>query len=331
MSDELSSGTRPASTLTPVSIGLAILCCLIWAGAYVSGKAAIGTPDAPGLGPFRTAFLRFAIGGGLLALWGWWRDPGSMRIARADWPALGRLALLGLALTYAFNYAGLSLSTSTAAALIVPTEPIWIALLATIFLRERLTPPRLFGIACGVTGTFLVVLSTQKPDAAAPAAHGFGGAMLGSLLMVLSLLWESIGILTAKRLTARYRGRAILAYEFLFGALLLAPLAVWEAHRDGVAVPSTATWAAFAYLLFACTLVAYPLWFRLLETTDASELTLFLFLQPVVGTLIGVAWKGDPFTPVTLLGSLFVLTGMVGILRQAVEVPERAPRPAPDG
>jgi drug/metabolite transporter (DMT)-like permease len=318
------------TTLTPASATLATLCCLIWAGAYVTAKMSIGTSEAPGFGAFRTAFLRFAIGGAVLGLWGWLRDPGSMRIARADWPSLGRLGLLGLCLTYTFNYAGLSLSTSTAAALIVPTEPIWIALLAVLFLRERLTPPRLFGIACGITGTFLVVLSTHRPGAGPGGAHGVGSAMLGSILMVLSLLWESIGILTAKRLTTRYKGRAILTYEFLLGALLLAPFAVWEAHRSGPMTPSSTTWGAFAYLLLACTLIAYPLWFRLLETTDASELTIFLFLQPVVGTLIGVAWKGDPFSPVTLLGSLFVLTGMVGILRHTMRASAETPCPAPD-
>jgi drug/metabolite transporter (DMT)-like permease len=329
MAARSTSHGRTPSTLTPLTACLAILACLIWAGAYVTAKTAIGGPGAPGFGAFRTAFTRFAIAGTLLALWGLWRDPSSMLIAREDWPALGRLALLGLCLTYTLNYLGLSLSTSTAAALIVPTEPVWIALLAVLFLRERVTPQRLLGIGCGITGAVLVVLSTRRPDAA-PGVSGMGSAMLGNVLMVFSLLFESIGILTAKRLTARYKGRAIVTYEFLLGAVLLAPFAAWEWHRDGPAAPAPAAWAAFAYLLFACTLGAYPLWFRLLETTDASDLTVFLFFQPVLGTLLGVLWKGDSFTPLTLVGAALVLSGTFGVLRRAAGTPRIAPRAAPE-
>src|SRR5262245_33997329 len=166
---------------------LATLCCLIWSGAYVTGKMAVGTPDAPGFGPYRAAFFRFGIAGALLAVSFLWRNPRSLIVAREDWPAFFRLGLLGMCLTYLFNYVGLALSTGTAAALIMPTEPVWIALLAAVFLGERLTRGRIFAIVAGLIGTVLVVLSTQKPEER--AAGVLGGAMLGNLLIVLSLLF----------------------------------------------------------------------------------------------------------------------------------------------
>lgn len=314
---EARGGTWTRGTVT----ALAILCNLLWAGAYVAGKTAIGGPDAPGFGPFKTACFRFGAAGLLLLLWGWWRDPHSLRLRRADLPAFGRLGLLGICFTYAFNYTGLKLSTGTAAALIMATEPVWIALLATVFLGERRTPERGAGIVLGLAGVFLVILSTQRPGENGGTTDG---VLLGNLLIVASLLGESITILSVKRLVARYPGRVLVTYEFLIGALLLAPLALWETSRDPAPfAPSPAAWWAFAYLLVFCTLIAYTLWYRLLREADASELSVFIFLQPVIGTLIGVRWLGDPFTTTTGLGALLVLGGVACIIGRKGRNPAR--------
>ena len=312
-----------AASLSPQTAAAAMFCCLLWAGAYVTAKFAIGTPEGAGFGPFRLAFFRFGIAGILLFLWGWWRDRDSLRLRRDDWPAFGRLALLGMCLTYTFNYAGLALSTGTAAALIMATEPVWIALLAVLILKERMTGSRFAGIVFGLAGALIVVLSTARPGTAGDAA---GNVMLGNLLMVLSLLWEAGAVLTVKRLTQRYSGRTIVTYEFLLGTVLLAPFAAWEqAHAMVPLHPSPVAWWSFAYLLIGCTLIAYTLWFQLLERTDASVLTVFIFLQPVVGTLIGVVFLHDPFTGLTLLGALLVLVAVLAITRP----PRRTTNPPP--
>ena len=304
----------PSSTLTPNAAALAALCCVIWSGAYVAGKIAIGTPNEPGFGPYGTSFLRFSLCGILLFLYRRGRYPETMQIARSDWPTLTLQALLSVCLTYAFNYAGLALSNGTAAALIMPSEPVWIAILAVIFLKERLTRPRIIGIVCGLIGTILVVLSTQKP----PTMHGTNesgnAALLGNLLMVFSLLFEASGVLIAKRLMRRYRGPSLLTYVFLIGSVMLFPFAAYESLHNGFPHPSPAALWAFLYLLGPCALFAYTLWYRLLETTDASELTIFIFLQPVLGAILGVLWKGDPFNAITFLGATFVLAGMAALL-----------------
>ncbi len=300
--------TPPAparSTLTPRTALVATFCSLLWSGAYVTGKIAIGTPDAPGFGPFRLAFFRFGIAGLLLAAWLFWRNRDALHIQREDYGAFARLALLGMGLTYVFNYAGLALSSGTAAALIMSSEPVWIAALAVLFLKEKLTLPRLIGVVFGLTGAVTVVLSTRS-------GGGEGGAnpLLGNILMVLSLLFEAGAVLSVKRLTKRYSGLTIVTYEFLIGSLILMPFAIWETVQLGAAHPTLAAWKAALYLLGGCTLLAYPLWFRLLETTDASDVTLFIFLQPVVGTLIGVALLHEPFTVWAAVGALLVLIGV---------------------
>lgn len=304
---------------------LAVLCNLLWAGAYVTGKIAIGTPETPGFGPYKAAFFRFATAGVLLGAWALWRNPAGLRVRRQDLGAFLRVGLLGVTLTYVFNYTGLQLSTSTAAALIMATEPVWLAILAVIFLHERLTRTRGTGVVLGLTGALLVILSTQKPTAGSPAGSNL--AMLGNLLFVASLLWESGAVLTVKKLTERYPGWVMVTYEFVIGSLLLAPFALWETIHNGPIAPTPTSWWALIYLLLPCSLLAYVLWFTLLEMRDASELSVFIFLQPVIGTLLGVLLFRDPFTVWTALGGLLVLGGVAAITRSgARDVPSDLPR-----
>lgn len=292
------------STLTVRTVLFAVLCALLWSGAFVSGKFAIGSVDAPGFGPFRLAFFRFAVAGGVLALWALWRDPASLRVRREDYGLFARLALLGMGLTYVLNYAGLALSSGTAATLITASGPVWVTLLAALFLKERMTVPRVFGTGFGLAGTLLVVWSTQKSG-----SGGGSNPLLGNVLMLLSLLFEAGAFLTVKQLTARYSGYAIVTVEFLVGSLLLAPFAAYETWASGPLHLTASAWGGYAYLLTACTLIAYPLWFRLLETADASDVTPFLFLQPVAGIVISIVLLHEPFTPFMAAGAFLVLLG----------------------
>ena len=318
MPQKVTRENNETRALSPRTIILAVVCCLLWSGAYVTGKIAVSGPHGnDGFGPFRAAFFRFGVAALLLVGWHLRRDKRTFsRIAKRDYPAFFRTGLLGIGLTYTFNYGGLALSTGTAAALIMATAPVWIAVLAVLFLREKMTRSRSFGIIAGLAGALIVVVSTQKPEAIGSAAGA--SALWGNGLMVLSLLWEAGAVLTAKRLMERYPPLLVLTLEFAIGSVCLIPFAGWEAAHSGPLHPHGWAWASFAYLLIGCTLIAYTVWFGLLAVADASDITVFIFLQPVVGTLIGVYLLHDPFSGVTLFGAALVLAALWGITRKAV-------------
>ena len=253
---------------------LAAFCNVLWAGAYISGKYLIGTPASPGFGPMRAAFLRFAISGAVLWLYLRATKPERLVVQRADYVPMAFIGIFGITLTYLLNYAGLARSAATAAALILSTEPVWVILLAVLFLRERMTLAKAAGIVLGLGGAFLVVLSTGSTTEASAKT-----ALIGNALIVASLLVESCGILVIKRLASRYSGFTITVWQFLIGSACLLPFAVGEHLRVGWQTPSPAAWLALGYLVIACTITAYTLWFVLLEKADASRLSIFLFLQ----------------------------------------------------
>ena len=70
------------------------------------------------------------------------------------------------------------------------------------------------------------------------------------------------------------------------------------------------------YLVLFCTVLAYSVWFLLLDRHSASELSVFLFVQPVVGAMLGVVFRHDPLTRATLVGAASVLLGIALINRR---------------
>ena len=69
-------------------------------------------------------------------------------------------------------------------------------------------------------------------------------------------------------------------------------------------------WLSVAYLVLPCTVLAYTIWFMILDKRNAGEMSVFLFIQPVVGTLLGVWLLHDPLTAFKIVGAALVLLGI---------------------
>src|SRR4051794_39940728 len=117
-----------------------ILCNVLWAGSYVSGKEALRV-----LTPIELNFLRFAIAG-LLLLPLLWRDRGRLLLTRRDAPRLLLLGICGFVLNKGAEYSGLNLTTASDTALLIASEGIFAAALGWIILREAVRPAAVSGL-----------------------------------------------------------------------------------------------------------------------------------------------------------------------------------------
>ena len=106
---------------------------------------------------------------------------------------------------------------------------------------------------------------------------------------------------------ARYPAVTVSTYQMLTGAVILAPFAAaemwhtgWRPAWDAASLPA---YLSVLYLVLFCTVLAYTVWFLLLDRHSASDLSVFLFVQPVVGALLGVVFRHDPLTRATLAGA----------------------------
>ena len=275
---------------------------LLWAGSSLAAKIALLS-----MGPMTLAFTRFSLAALLMYAIALARKV-DLRVARRDWGGFWAMGILGLALTYLLSYAGIERTTASASALIIAAEPVFLGILAFLFLRERLYPLKVAGIGAGLAGAYLIV------------AQGWhlprvSGMVLGDLLIALGLMFEAGSSIVGKGLVARYPAVSVMTYQMTSGAIALAPFAVWELVRSGQSFtlpPAPALWSLL-YLVLPCTVFAYTVWFTVLDKREASEMSVFLFIQPVAGAGLGAYFLGDKITAFTVAGAGLVLLGVACI------------------
>ena len=280
----------------------------LFAGSYVTAKLALAT------WPFASLnMVRFTVAAAVLAPY-LWQHRQDLPRGRSDQLRLAAMCALGFIGNKAFEYWGLSLSTATDMALLIGAEALVTVVLSVLLLHERIRSFEGAGLILGGFGIYLVVVGGLR------LPSGFGhGQLLGNLLIVLSLVLEACFTIVGKTVVARYP-------PFLVTAAVVAGslVAWWPAGLSALAVrhwPGL-TWGvvvAALYLGVVTTVLGYWAWFYGLQRVMPGALAPLLFIQPLVGTGLAIAVRGERPGPATLVGGALVLAGVVLVVatRQA--------------
>ncbi len=308
------AGKKRADTRMPLLILVLLVGInLLWAGSSLAAKIALTS-----IPPMTLAFTRFSAAA--LLMYGIARvRKVDLRVARRDWGAFWAMGVLGLALTYLLAYQGLRLTTASNFALLHATESVFLSLLAFFFLGEALPRTKLLGIGLGLTGVYLIISNGIT-------LPSLSHSTLGNLLIALALAFEASSSIVGKNLVARYPPLSVVTYQMLSGAVALAPFAAYEMTRQIalghplILPPASALWSLL-YLIIPCTVLGYLVWFSILDKHNASEMSVFLFIQPVAGAALGAYFLGDKITLFTVVGALLVLLAVGLVNRPPPEPP----------
>jgi drug/metabolite transporter (DMT)-like permease len=264
----------------------------LWASLFVATRAAV-----PFYGAGHLTLLRFLIASatfGLIALVSRPRRPD-----RADLPMLVGSGLLGITVCSI----GIALGTQTvkagSASMITCLSPIFAALLASLVLHERLRVWGWLGIAASVAGVVTIALGEGGGVHLEPGA---GLLAVAAIAQGVSFVWQKPGF-------ERYRSLDLIAYTIWIGTLPMLALAPGLAETVGAA-PLDAT-LAVVYLGVVPGAMAYCAWAYALSRIPASRASSFLYLVPVLATVLGWAWLGEVPTWLSLLGGTLTLTGVI--------------------
>ena len=229
---------------------------------------------------------------------------------RDSWGPLALMGFVGVAFHQLLQAFGLRLTTAVHAGWIVGLIPIWSAVLAGLFLRERFGAGKVAGLALGFAGAVLVVSRGRAtPDLLAlPGTHG-------DLLMLASTLnwavYTTLGHATIRRLGSL---RATAGAMFL-GGLMLAPVFLHAGGWREYAALSGAGLAAVLYLGIGASGLGYLFWYGALERVETSRVAAFLYLEPLVTLIAAMALLHEPVGIATLAGGLLVLAGVALVQR----------------
>ncbi len=254
---------------------------------------------------WRLGFSLLVIGAFLLATGEWrqWR-----RVSRRELGiALGAGTMLALHF-WSWN-ASVALTSVAASVVLVNTQPVVVALLSVLWLREAPTRRQWIGIGVAMLGALVVA----APDLASDAAAGGSRprAFLGDALALIGALTAAIYFVAGRRLRASldlwpYVG---LVYGTCFVVLLV--LAALAAAPLTPQPPREL--AIFAGLALGPMLLGHTGLNWALKHSRAYVVNLALLGEPVGATLIAAMLPGirEIPSPLTLIGGAIVLAGIL--------------------
>jgi DME family drug/metabolite transporter len=252
--------------------------------------------------PLSGGFLRLALSLPLLFIvCGFTLGRKTFRVARRD---LGLMLLIGtMTALYqvcyfsAITYIGVAASTL----ITLCTAPVWVVLLATVLLRERMTRGVFLAGNCAIAGTILLV-------GVQPSAMQSMG--LGVLLALGSALGYAVVVLCGRSLAGRYHPLQTLTIGFSSGAVILLPFAL----GTGLAVNySVLGWLALLYLGIIPTALAYLLYFGGIRHTTATVASIATLLEPLVSTVLAWWLFNEQLGSLGIVGAVLLL-GAIGLL-----------------
>lgn len=277
-----------------------LLLAAIWGASFLFMRLA-----APEFGPVATAALRVLGASLLLVPLLAWRL--GLAELRQHWRALALVGLLNSALPFAlFSYAALSINAGLSS-ILNATTPMWGALVAWIWLGQRLDGSRLLGLALGFAG--VVLLAWDK------ASFKPGGGGLAVLACLSATLCYGLAANATKRFLGGVSALAVATGSQLSAAMMLM-LPAWLLRPAGL--PGPTAWAALVLLALLCTGLAYILFFRLMQRVGPTNTISVTFLIPVFALVWGGLFLAERLDLHMALGGLVVLLGTalaVGVLR----------------
>ncbi len=271
---------------------------------YLAIKYAIQT-----LPPFLMAGARFAAAGSLLYLWARFSNDYEKPKA-VHWRTsfiVGTLLLLG-------GNGGVVLAqhyiSSSMAALLVATEPLWIVILSWLWLKSgRPNWKVALGLLIGFAGVWLLISGRGSTG---DATSGDVGQWIGILAVLAGALCWAAGSIYGLRSPAPKSSIMTAGMQMLTGSVSLLIVGFlrgeWSAF-DPSAVSSNSVFALF-YLMIFGSLIGFTAYSWLLKNAQPSMVATYAYVNPVIAVLLGWSIAGESLTGQMLIGAFIVVVSV---------------------
>ena len=289
----------------PVAYG-----CLALSMALVGSYVALSKPLAAVFPVLLLAWLRFGIGA--LAMLHWLKKPATEAPLT---PPIRRLlfleSFLGNFLFTLCMISGVALTSAVSAGVIMAAIPAAVAGLSWLFLRERVPPRVLAGVACAVAGIGLLALSKGAPESTDAITNAAPKVWLGNLLLLCAVLCEASYAVIGKKLTGSLGPRRISALINLWGFALSTPFGLWLAWRFDFGAVGVGVWGLLVFYALAACMWTVWLWMTGLKSVPAAQAGVFTVLLPISAALVGVLALGEQLDGMQLLAFAIALAGVL--------------------
>jgi drug/metabolite transporter (DMT)-like permease len=272
-----------------------VVLTLLWGLNYPAMKFS-GT----GLSPVFTTFLRSCIASGCGIVY--------CLVIKQPLFHTGATLLHGAVVGILFGlefvciYFGLLYTDAARAAIFVYLAPFVVALGAHLFLKERVTPLKLVGLALAFSGAYMVF--KDKPQTSGKAM------LLGDLLEIAAaLFWGATTLYIKRYLTQKVHPINTFLYQLVFSIPIML-LCAWLLEDKWVRYVDVYIAASVIYQSVIVAFASYLVWFMLIHDYPVAKLSVFTFLTPIFGVIFGAVMLKEKLTTGLIMGLILVCIGI---------------------
>jgi drug/metabolite transporter (DMT)-like permease len=264
---------------------------VIWGMPYLFIKIAVEE-----VSPSVMAWSRLTLAALVLLPVAW--RLGALRGLGERWRILTAFAAVEMAVPWPLLGFGEVHVSSSFAAILIATVPLFVALIATRFDHsERPTRARLVGMLIGLAGVIALVGIDIGSE---------GDELLGAAAILVVAFLYAVGPMIVKRRLSDVDPLGPVAASLGIAALLVTPFALADVPDS---VPSADTLASLAVLGLLCSALAFLFFFRLIAEVGPGRATVITYINPVVALALGVAILDESVTTGVVVGLLLILAG----------------------
>lgn len=289
----------PILSSTVTGYLFALLATVVWSGNFVVAR---GLADA--LSPIELSFWRWAIalltilpfaGRSLLR---------SLPLVRGLWGKVILMALLGITCFNTFIYQAGHTTAATNMSLLATTSPVVMAVIAHLFLRERLSRFQILGLCFALCGV-IVLVSRGRLDTLLGLRFAQGDLwMIGSVL-----LFATYSLMLRCRPKA-FPQKAFLALLIGIGVLGLLPPLFWQAATTGLSPLTGPVFSALIYIGVGASVISFLCWNLAIERIGMIRSGIIYNSIPLFVSIEATFILGESITLPQMIGGVLIIGGI---------------------
>ena len=227
---------------------------------------------------------------------------GNQKVEKKDFFLLIACAFFGVVINQELFFAGLNITTPINGALLMIVTPIIVMVVAFIRGMEKLTGQKILGLLMGTAGAVIIVSGKGLSFSSK--------TIVGDLLILLNATSYAIYLVAVRPLMKKYHPMTVIKWVFLFGLLPVVFLG-WNQfsdiswHRFAIS-----TWWAVFFVVFCTTFCAYLFNVIALREVHSSTVGAYIYLQPILATIISVFVGKDEVTVEKIISGVFIFSGV---------------------
>ncbi len=275
----------------------------IWGLNYVIAKGIM--PDF--LLPRAVVFLR--VSGTVILFWILHFFLPSEKVEKKDLLKMALCSVFGVVVNQILFFEGLNRTTPISASIIATGIPIFILIFSHFILKEKITGVKVFGIMLGAAGALMIILSAGTGDFRL-------NTLLGNFMIFTSNASWALYLVLVKPLMEKYDSLTIMKWTFLFGFIIIFPFSFRIVASSSFAQIPFDIWMSVLFVVFITTGFAYCLVNYSLKTVSPNVNGIYIYLQPLVASLVAIILGKDKLTVIDLIAAVLIMAGVYLITRQ---------------